>query len=65
MCVITNTYKKMFLQRYDKDPAIPYYSASDFPGLECEEGSFRNTNSFTSPKGRVDSIVKPSGGTRG
>ena len=43
MGIIVNTYKKNFLQRYDKDEAIPYYSASDFAGLVCEEGSFDNS----------------------
>ena len=42
MGLIANIYQKNFLQRYDKDEAIPYYSAADFPGLVCEEASFRN-----------------------
>ena len=42
MGLIVNLYKKNFLQRFDKDEAIPYYSAADFPGLSCECGSFRN-----------------------
>lgn len=41
MGLIVDTYKKNFLQRYDKDAAIPYYSPEDFPGLVCEEGVFR------------------------
>ncbi len=43
MGVITNLYKKSFLQRFDKDGAIPYYSAADFPGLVCERSSFENS----------------------
>ena len=43
MGFITNTYQKSFLQRYDKDEAIPYYCAGDFPGLNCERGNFENS----------------------
>ena len=43
MGVITNLYKKNFLQRYDKDGVIPFYCAADFPGLVLEEGSFQNS----------------------
>ena len=43
MGLITNIYQKNFLQRFDKDGAIPYYSAEDFAGLTCEEGSFLNS----------------------
>ena len=43
MGLITNIYQKNFLQRFDKDGVIPYYSAADFPGLACEEGSFQNS----------------------
>ena len=43
MGIVINMYKKNFLQRYDKDEAIPYYAGTDFPGLCCEESSFRNT----------------------
>ena len=43
MGLITNMYQKSVLQRYDKDGAIPYYCPDDFPGLVCEQGSFRNT----------------------
>ena len=43
MGIIVNLYKKNFLQRYDKDGAIPYYCAADFPKLSCEEGAFRNS----------------------
>ncbi len=39
---IIRLYEKNFLQRFDKDGAIPYYSAADFAGLSCEEGSFQN-----------------------
>ncbi len=41
MGMIVNLYKKNFLQRFDKDEAIPYYSAADFPRLSCECASFR------------------------
>ncbi len=43
MGLITNMYQKNFLQRYDKDEAVPYYSAADFPGLLCEQRSFSNS----------------------
>ena len=42
MGLIIDIYKKNFLQRFDKDAAIPYYSAADFPGLSGDEGSFTN-----------------------
>ena len=42
MGLIIDLYQKNFLQRFDKDGAIPYYSASDFPGLILEQGSFLN-----------------------
>ncbi|MBR7063356.1 MAG: alpha/beta fold hydrolase [Clostridia bacterium] len=47
MGLITKIYQKNFLQRYDKDEAIPYYSPADFPGLECIEGSFVNSEGVT------------------
>ena len=43
MGLIVNLYQKNFLQRFDKDEAIPYYDAADFPGLFCKQDSFRNT----------------------
>ena len=43
MSAITKMYKDNFIQRFDKDEAIPYYSASDFPGLKCEEKTFNNS----------------------
>ena len=43
MCLITSFYKKMFLCRYDKDPAIPYYKVDDFLGMEFEEHVFTNS----------------------
>ena len=36
-------YKDNFLIRFDKDPAIPYYSYQDFPNLHYEENSFTNS----------------------
>ena len=43
MGLITDQYQKNFLQRFDKDEAIPYFSAADFPGLICTEGGFQNS----------------------
>lgn len=43
MGLITKMYKDNFLQRFDKDGVIPYYSAADFPGLKCEQSSFQNS----------------------
>ena len=43
MGIVSGIYKKMFLTRYDKDEAIPYYSAGDFPGLKCLEDTFVNS----------------------
>ena len=40
MGIITESYRRQFLVRFDKDAAIPYYSAEDFPGLVCEPGSY-------------------------
>ena len=64
MGYIINVYKNNFLQRFDKDPAIPYYYASDFPGLICEENCFNNSLNtkinyfFYSYKGyRKDKII--------
>ena len=47
MGFITKAYEKNFLQRFDKDDAVPYYCASDFPGLLCEENSFINSAGVT------------------
>ena len=44
MSLIIRTYKKNFLIRYDFDPAIPYYSVSDFNGLNVKEETFLNVN---------------------
>ena len=43
MSFITKTYQNSFLQRYDKDEAIPYSCVSDFPGFICEQDSFKNS----------------------
>ena len=43
MGLIVNMYKKNFLQRYDKDEAVPYYDGADFPGLVTLKGSFKNS----------------------
>ena len=47
MGLIANIYRKNFLQRYDRDEAVPYYRAGDFPGLMCGEGSFDNSSGVT------------------
>ena len=47
MGIVTDIYKKNFLCRYDKDEAIPYYSAEDFPGLVCVRGAFENSENVT------------------
>ena len=47
MGMILNLYKKNYLRRFDKDGAIPYYSAADFPGLDCAEGAFENSSGVT------------------
>lgn len=44
MGMITKMYRDNFLQRFDKDGAIPYYSAADFPGLSVEADSFQNSD---------------------
>lgn len=43
MSIVVDQYQKNFLQRFDKDAAIPYYCPADFPGLICEQNAFRNT----------------------
>lgn len=43
MGFIARKYRKKLLCRYDKDGYTPYLSASDFPGLCCEEGTFVNS----------------------
>ena len=43
MGLITKMYKDNFLQRFDKDGVIPYYSVDDFPGLFCSQSSFQNS----------------------
>ena len=40
---IARKYREQLLCRYDKDGYTPYLSASDYPGLECDEGTFVNT----------------------
>ena len=40
MSLITSFYKKKLVCRYDKQIGIPYYSASNFPGLRYEEFSY-------------------------
>ena len=47
MGIISKTYEKNFLQRYDKDEAIPYYCPDDFPGLTCDRGEFQNSANVT------------------
>ena len=43
MGFIAQKYRKKLLCRYDKDGITPYLSASDFPGLSSEEGTFVNS----------------------
>ena len=43
MGYIVKQYKKNVLCRYDKDPAIPYYSVDSFKDLKKEEFSFDNS----------------------
>ncbi|MBP5428485.1 MAG: alpha/beta hydrolase [Clostridia bacterium] len=43
MGFIANKYRKQLLCRYDKDGYTPYLSASDFPGLTVDAGSFVNS----------------------
>ena len=43
MGLIKKYYTKLFLHRYDKDEAIPYYDVSDFYNLHKEDYSFVNT----------------------
>lgn len=40
---IARKYREQLLCRYDKDGYTPYLSASDYPGLSCDEGTFVNT----------------------
>ena len=47
MGIITNGYKKSFLIRYDKDPAIPYFSVEDFPGMKVDARTFNNSHGDT------------------
>ena len=44
MGLITKMYQDNFLQRFDKDKAVPYLGLSDFPGLICEKDTFRNSS---------------------
>ena len=44
MGVVVSLYKKNFLQRYDVPEAIPFSGCDDFPGLCCEQASFRNSS---------------------
>ena len=43
MGFIVNLYRKNFIQRFDKEDGIPYYSKEDFDGLKCEEKTFNNS----------------------
>ena len=43
MYLFTKIYHKLFLIRYDKDDAIPYYKVSDFPLLKEEKHTFTNS----------------------
>ena len=43
MSLIIRKYRENFFQRYDPDEGIPFPGPADFPGLICEDGSFRNS----------------------
>ena len=43
MGIMSKTYIKKFVYRYDKEVGVPYYSFSDFKGLEREEYFFNNS----------------------
>ena len=44
MGLITRMYQNSFLQRFNKDEAVPYLETSDFPGLVCEQNTFQNSS---------------------
>ena len=43
MGLVSYLYKKHFVCRYDKEVGVPYYSASDFKGLNEESFNFTNS----------------------
>ena len=43
MGLVVNLYKKYFVRRFDKEPGVPYYFYTDFPGLKREDYSFNNS----------------------
>ena len=43
MSISVSIYKKNFLQRFDKDEAIPYLSSEDYPSLKKQTFSFITT----------------------
>ena len=43
MGLVSYLYKKQFVCRYDKEVGFPYYSYSDFKGLNQEEYTFTNS----------------------
>ena len=64
MGYVVNIYKQNFLQRFDIDEAVPFYSPKDFKGLVFEENSFENSSGanikyfyFYYPKYQEDKIV--------
>ena len=68
MGLISHFYKKAFLIRYDKDPAIPYYCVDDFPGMNVEKNTFTNSNGetihyffyyYNSPKSNIVALFCP------
>lgn len=44
MGFIVKKYVESFMIRYDPDKGIPFPEYSDFPGLVCEPGSFKNSD---------------------
>lgn len=47
MGFVVNLYKQNFLQRFDIDEAVPFYSPKDFKGLVFEENSFKTKAGIT------------------
>ena len=68
MGIITKGYQKSFLIRYDKDPAIPYFSIDDFPGMKVDAKTFNNSHgdtihyffyNYESPKQNIVALFLP------
>ena len=68
MGIITKGYQKSFLIRYDKDPATPYFSADNFPGMKVDARTFNNSHgdtihyffyNYESPKQNIVALFLP------